>query len=203
MKIAIISGSHRENSQSYKVSQYIDRLLQQKTNPIDTYVFDLANNPLALWDESVWNNGDYWQQHWQPIATELQSCEGLIVVSPEWSGMVPAGLKNFFLLTSKQELGHKPGLIVTVSSGYGGAYPVNELRTSSYKNTYLCYIPDHVIIRFVEKMLNNDAQAESEEDQYIRQRLAYATDMLIAYSNALTSVRESGTIDFKTYPFGM
>ena len=42
-------------------------------------------------------------------------------------------------------MAHKPGLIVTVSAGLGGSYPVTELRISSHKNTRLCYIPDHVL----------------------------------------------------------
>jgi len=45
------------------------------------------------------------------------------------------------------ELGHKPALIVAVSSGDGGAYPVSELRMSSYKNNRLCYIPEQVALK--------------------------------------------------------
>ena len=80
----------------------------------------------------------------------------LVVMSPEWSGMVPAGLKNFFLLCGADHLAHKPGLIVGVSASLGGSYPIAELRTSSYKNTRLCYIPDHVIVRNVGQMLKAD-----------------------------------------------
>ena len=46
---------------------------------------------------------------------------------------MPAGLKNFFLLFGQNELGQKPALMVTVSSGDGGAYLVAELRMSTYK----------------------------------------------------------------------
>ncbi len=45
-------------------------------------------------------------------------------------------------------------LIVAVSSGAGGAYPVAELRMSSYKNSRICYIPEQIIIRDVENVLN-------------------------------------------------
>ena len=51
----------------------------------------------------------------------------MAVVSPEWNGMVPSMLTNFFLLCSNNELAHKPGLLVGVSSGTGGSYPVAEL----------------------------------------------------------------------------
>ena len=73
-----------------------------------------------------------------------------MVIAPEWHGQVPAGLKNFFLICGRAEVGHKPALITTVSSGDGGAYPVAELRMSSYKNNRICYIPEQLIIRNVE-----------------------------------------------------
>ena len=67
--------------------------------------------------------------------------------------MVPAGLKNFFLCFGRNELAHKPGLIVGVSSADGGVYPVAELRMSSYKNSRICYIPEQLIVRNVESVL--------------------------------------------------
>ena len=50
-------------------------------------------------------------------------------------------LLNIFLLCGNGEFSHKPGLIVSVSSGNGGAYPIAELRSSSYKNTHIMWIP--------------------------------------------------------------
>ncbi len=47
-------------------------------------------------------------------------------------------------------------MIVAVSSSSGGAYPIVELRASSDKNTRLCFIPDHVIVRSVGRMLKGD-----------------------------------------------
>jgi hypothetical protein len=39
-------------------------------------------------------------------------------------------------------------LIIAVSGGAGGgAYPVAELRMSSYKNSRICYLPEHLIVR--------------------------------------------------------
>jgi hypothetical protein len=116
--------------------------------------------------------------------------------------MVPSGLKNLFLLCNKQELSHKPGLIVSVSSGHGGAYPVAELRMSSYKNTQFCYIPEHVIVRRAEELLNGGEDA-AKEDLYVRQRLRHAVGLLEQYALALRQVRQSGAADYKKYPYGM
>lgn len=135
MKYAIINGSHRINGQSAKVAKYIAAALKQSDKSSTIYSLDLASKPLPFWDEGVWNNDPSWQKVWGPISNELKECSAIIVIAPEYHGMAPAALKNFFLLASKDEIGHKPGLIVAVSSGRGGSYPVVELRTSSYKNS--------------------------------------------------------------------
>jgi NAD(P)H-dependent FMN reductase len=169
---------------------------------MDARVISLANNPLPLWDEGVWGDDPKWKSLWGPISQELRAADALIVVSPEWSGMVPPGLKNFFLLCSSADVGHKPALIVSISSGVGGSYPVTELRISSYKNTRIIYIPEHVIIRNVEEVLHGDT-ANGERDVSTRGRVEYALRVLKEYAVALKGVRESGVVDHKSFPFGM
>ena len=77
-----------------------------------------------------------------------------------------------------------------------------ELRTSSYKNTRICYIPDHVVVRNVGQMLKGD-QPSDEHDAAVRARIAYSLRVLTEYAKALTSVRASGAIDLKSFPYGM
>ncbi|KAB8037822.1 NADPH-dependent oxidoreductase [Silvanigrella paludirubra] len=202
MKLAIISGSHRKNSQSEKISKYLIKELSLKFS-VSTYLLSLSENPIPLMDEDFFNPEDpNWKKVWQPISSELQSCDGIIIISPEWHGMVPAGLKNLLLLSSAKEFGHKPGLIVSVSAGISGSYPVNELRTSGFKNSRLCYIPEHLIIRDCTHVLNFEAP-ENPADESIRSRITYALNILLEYSKALKLVRESDKIDHKTFPNGM
>ena len=200
MKFVIISGSHRAQSQSERVAHYIADTVRASKG--EAAVISLANNPLPLWDEGVWGDDPKWKELWGPISKELRSADALVVVSPEWSGMVPPGLKNFFLLCSTADVGHKPALIVSVSSGIGGSYPVAELRVSSYKNTRLVYIPEHVIVRNVEEVLHGPT-ASGERDESTRARIGYGIRVLSEYAKALKGVRESGVIDHKNFPFGM
>ena len=201
MRIAIVAGSHRREAESARVARYLEQELK-KLGISDTYLLSLSGNPLPLWDEDVWSGDEKWKALWGPISNELKTSDALVVVSPEWSGMVPPGLKNFFLLCGADVLAHKPGLIVTVSAGAGGSYPVTELRISSYKNTRLCYIPDHVIVRNVGQMLHGD-QASDEHDAALRGRIAYSLRVLVEYAKALRLVRDSSVIDLKTFPYGM
>lgn len=203
MKITIISGSHREPSQSRKVANHIEKELQQH-HGADTWLFALANNPLPLWDQTVWGDSQEWTERLAPIRQQLASSDGFVIVSPEWHGQVPAGLKNFFLLFNRFELGHKPALIVTVSAGGGGAYPVAELRMSSYKNNRICYLPEHVIVRTVEQVLNdNDNDNNPDADGYIRERIRWALGILTGYAEALQPMREQVQIHHENFANGM
>ena len=201
VKISIVAGSHRREAESTRVARYIEAVLQ-KIGVDQIYVLSLSGNPLPLWDEGVWEDDPKWAARWNPVAAELRSSDGFVIVSPEWSGMVPAGLKNFFLLCGGDLLAHKPGMIVTVSASLGGSYPVVELRTSSYKNTRICYLPDHVIVRNVGRMLKGDQPAD-EQDASLRKRIEYSLRLLLEYASALRHVRESGVIDLKSFPYGM
>ena len=204
MKISIISGSHRQASQSEKVARFIQGTLESQKLCDSTWLFTLAGNPLPLWDESIWEGNPDWQRHLGPISQQLASSDGFVVVAPEWHGQVPAGLKNFFLMWSKGEVAHKPALIVTVSSADGGAYPVAELRMSSYKNNRICYLPEHVIVRNVERVLNDDpAQNNPDADGYFRERIRYALGILVEYAKALAQVRASGVTDLSKFKNGM
>ena len=203
MKIAIISGSHRHNSQSLKVAQHIQKSLSREIFA-ESWIYSLEANPLPLWDEGVWDGEQKWTELLSPIREQLRDSDALVIITPEWHGQVPAGLKNFFLLFGKAELGHKPALIVSVSSGAGGSYPVAELRMSSYKNSRICYIPEQVIIREVEAILNDDKSANDERsDSYIRERLQWSLNILKEYAIALKLVRESGATQSDKFANGM
>lgn len=204
MKISIISGSHRRQSQSYKVSNYIQQALLNTQLCDEVYLLDLADKPLPLWDEAIWDGDEAWIQRLQPISEQLASSDALIIVCPEWHGMAPSGLKNFFLMWGDGELAHKPALLVSVSSADGGSYPIAELRMSSYKNNRLCYLPEHLIIRYVETVFNEDPASNSEAAQpYFEQRLAYCLKLLREYALAFRQIRQSDASDLSEFKSGM
>lgn len=204
MKISIISGSHRSPSQSEKVGSYIETLFKDKYASVEPYLYSLGDNPLPLWDQSVWESDKTWQDRLNPLKQQFSSSDAFVIISPEWHGQVPSGLKNLFLLFSRFEFGHKPALIVTVSSSTGGTYPVAELRMSSYKNNRLCYIPENLIIRNVEDVFNsNPDDNDQKSHDYYTARLQWCADILIAYGSALRTVRENTSIHHDDFGNGM
>ena len=204
MNITIVSGSHRKVSQSIKIAKAIKSALKPFKECDEANIFDLANNPLPLWNEDLRKVGNPSNSLLESVSKKLAYSDAFIIISPEWHGMVPAGLKNFFLMWGKGELAHKPALIVTVSSGDGGSYPVAELRMSSYKNNRICYLPEHLIIRNVESVFNdNEIDNNSSSQEYFENRLDYCLKQLLTYGKAFKQIRKSDAVSIKKYGSGM
>ncbi|MGV6810080.1 MAG: NADPH-dependent FMN reductase [bacterium] len=205
MKVTIVCGSQRLNSQSLKVTKFIQHRLIEQNLCDEADIMDLASDAkLPLWDEGIWNGEPAWQERLAPLSERLANSDSFVIIAPEYHGQAPAALKNFFLMWGQGQLAHKPALIVTVSSADGGAYPVAELRMSSYKNNRICYIPEQIIVRHVETVLNDDdSQNNPEADAYFRDRITFALGILQAYAKAMRTIRESGVTETSTYRFGM
>jgi len=202
MQIAIIVGSHRKDSQSAKVARFLASQLMS-LGEHNCWICDLGKEPLPLWDEEIGSDAPQWSGL-EALTEKIDAADAFIMIAPEWHGMVPAALKNFFLVCGGASFAHKPALPVGVSVGPGGTYPINELRTSSYKNNRLCYLPEHLIVRNCMVVMNEDSSENDEgEHSYISERSLYCMKQLIAYADALAKVRASGAADLTPYPNGM
>ena len=206
MKIGIISGSHRKESQSEKIGRYIAGQLASQELAADVYFYSLGGNPLPFWDEGIWQGDARWEEFLGELRSEVNSCDAFVSISPEWHGMVPAGLKNFLLMfPGAGEMAHKPALLVSVSAGgTGGAYPSAELRMSGYKNSRVCFMPEHLIVRNAGKVFNeNPDDNDADIHDYLQARLLYCLELLAEYGKAFTGIRESGKASLETYKNGM
>ena len=102
--------------------------------------------------------------------------------------MATPAAKNIFLLCGNGEFAHKPGLIVSVSSGNGGAYPIAELRSSSYKNTHIMWIPENIIIRNVGEF--NPGAHGDKVPEWLDDRIDYVLKLFLAYALNMKPLRE-------------
>ena len=197
MHCAIIIWSQRSSSQSSKVWLFCKKILTSLS--ISSDIIDLWVDHLPYWDELHNPNSELGIEAWEKHSKILQESDWVIVISPERWGMVPWVLKNFFLWCKKWELAHKPWLIVWVSAGTGWAYPIVELRMSSYKNTKICYIPDHVIVRHVDQVLNDN----TEEDKRVELRIENSIKTLQAYMQWFAIIRQEQIIKDNPMSNGM
>ena len=188
MKISIISASHRMDSQSKRISSLLLDNLSKVYHKLDTFVLDLADAALPLWLPEKKDGKGIWGETWRSISSNLDASDGFILVVPEYGGMATPAAKNIFLLCGNGELAHKPGLIVSVSSGNGGAYPISELRSSSYKNTHIMWIPENIIIRNVEEF--NPGVHGKNIPEWLDNRIDYVLKLLLTYASNMKPIRE-------------
>ena len=188
MKISIISASHRTNSQSKKILGIIHNNLLGIKSELDIFCLDLAEALLPLWSPNKKDAKGIWGKSWSLISNNLKKSDGFILVVPEYGGMATPAAKNIFLLCGNGEFAHKPGLIVSISSGNGGAYPISELRSSSYKNTHIMWIPENIIIRNVEQF-NPGAHGENIPD-WLDDRIDYVLELFLAYALNMKDLRK-------------
>ncbi len=187
MKISIISASHRINSQSKKICGFLKSDLLNLNPEIETFSLDLAEYSLPLWSSDKKDGKGFWGETWNSISKNLDSSDGFILVVPEYGGMATPASKNIFLLCGSGEFAHKPGLIVSVSSGNGGAYPIAELRSSSYKNTHIMWIPENIIIRNVEEF--NPGDHGSNIPNWLDSRIDYVLNLFLVYVSNMKPLR--------------
>ncbi len=188
MKISIISASHRKNSQSKKISEFLQNNLSKIDSKLNTNILDLADAGLPLWSPEKKDNKGVWGETWSSISENLDNSDGFVLVVPEYAGMATPAAKNIFLLCGNGELAHKPGLIISVSSGNGGAYPISELRSSSYKNTHIMWIPENIIIRNVEAF--NPGAHGKNIPEWLDNRIDYVLKLLLTYALNMKPIRE-------------
>ena len=199
MNISIISSSHRKNSQSKKTSQVLKDFLLKIDLGLDIFSLDLADTALPLWSPEKQNGQGVWKRSWYPISENFKKADGFVLVVPEYGGMATPAAKNLFLLCGNGELSHKPGLIVSISSGNGGAYPISELRSSSYKNTHLMWIPENIIIRNVEEF--NPENHGPNIPEWLDNRINYVLKLFLTYASNMKPIRE--IINRKDFGNGM
>jgi NAD(P)H-dependent FMN reductase len=190
MNLLIISASQRINSQSNKVAQYLAEVIIgfSTVNHIE-----LCRKNLPLWDGEQSSKASE-KSDWSSINEQIKVADALILITPEWDGTASPLLKNFLMMCEGQDTAHKPALLTSVSNGISGAYPIAELRMSAFKNNKLVAIPDHLIIRNVEQVLNTPEQGEqtlTTRDNSTRQRIAYSLHTLKHYAQAQKILRAS------------
>ena len=199
MKISTISASHRKNSQSKKISGLIQNNLLNIDSGLEIFSLDLADSSLPLWSPDKKDGKGVWGDSWNSISNNLNKSDGFILIVPEYGGMATPSAKNIFLLCGNGEFAHKAGLIVSVSSGNGGAYPISELRMSSYKNTHIMWIPENIIIRNVEEF--NPGAHGDNIPEWLDDRIDYVLKLLLAYASNMKPLRE--IINRKDFGNGM
>ena len=166
MNTLIISFSLRQNSNSLKVAEH----LKTKTGG---KILDLQEINLSMWGIKT----DVWNQ----IKPRLEQADSYIFVIPEYCGSPSPSYFNFCMFLGS-EVAHKPVLLVSVSSGRGGSYPIIGARAFGYKNSKINYIPEHLIFRNVEE--------EDYKTGFMDQKTDYILGIFAIYETNFVQIRK-------------
>jgi len=196
MKLLIISGSQRKGGLSTHVANRVAKLAKGIVDyEVDT--LELLDYPEILWNEHP-NKNEI--SALRTLREKISSADTFAIITPEYGGMAPPLVKNFFLQCSVSDVGYKPALLIAVSAGQGGAYPIFELRGAAFKNNKINFIPDHVIIRDVEEFINNERYKYRDS---INARLLNGLKTLDIFGRALLPERNNILNINASYPYGM
>lgn len=200
--IAVIAGSNRQEAESHRIGEIAARMLQEDGATAD--LISLRDIDLPLWDETKRSKDlpedSPWKTVWPGVSDRLKAADGMVAISPEWHGMATPHLKNLLCCCEGGELAFKPGFLVAVSGGAGGAYPIAELRMSGYKNSFAHWLPDHLIVRNAGKFRPGEEGHEAPE--WLEARMRHGLKVLCAYADAAKPLRET-VIDFGLLRTGM
>lgn len=126
-KIAVVVGSLRKESLNKKVANMLSKLAP-KTLQLE--LIDIS--ALPLFNEDLESNPP---AAWVSFREQIQSCEGVIFVTPEYNRSMPGVLKNAIDVGSrpygKSVWAGKPGAVISASPGAIGGFGANHhLRQS-------------------------------------------------------------------------
>ena len=140
---------------------------------------------------------------WEKLARQLGRADGYAWIIPEWNGGANPSIKNMLLYADSQLLAHKPVMLVGISAGRGGFYPIMDTRSAGHKDTRYVISPEAIVINDCHNVFQTPELDEQAPDYALKLRTVYALSILKLYTEALKSLRQSKVIDHQTYPFGV
>ena len=154
MRVEIISGSARANSQTKRVALHLYNKLE---NAKEVAVGLISLNELALGPvENVFNSSCDAPAQLRLIVDRVLNADALILVSPEYNGSYSPAMKNFLDHFPKQT--QKTFGIVTASPGaFGGMRAAMQLQSLTY-GLMGVGSPQMLIVPELQKKFDEDGQ---------------------------------------------
>ena len=126
MNIAIVSGSPRRESVTFRIALFLQKKLQQKTGH-RVNIIDVREWNFPALQEEVFSSVAKTPDHYKPLAKRMFEANAFIMVTPEYNGSYTPTMKNLFDHFPKQM--HKAFGIVTASTGaLGGIRASQQLQ---------------------------------------------------------------------------
>lgn len=173
-RIALLSASVREGRNSHRVALYLQRALG---GAADVDLLDLAAFRFPVFEERL-----KFQRDPAPdvvdFARRFAQADGVIIVTPEYNGGYPAGLKNVVDLLV-DEWRRKPVALCTVSNGpFGGMQVATSLVLSLWK-IKAWVVGAHLPVPKVQEAFN-EAGEPVDAEAWAKRTKAFVDELLWA-----------------------
>lgn len=145
----VISGTDRADSNSLKVSRYIQSLYRELGEEIGLIDLREIRGELSLGP----HYGKDQPASLQAELSKVERAEGLIVVCPEYNGSMPGILKYYIdHLKFPEAFEYRPVSFVGLGGMFGGMRPVEHLQqVFGYRNAFV--YPQRVFLMNVHKVM--------------------------------------------------
>lgn len=178
----IISGTDRHDSNTFRVSQFIQKIYKDLGEDVE--IIDLKEVKAHLHEGPFYGataTNDL-KTYLQKIATS----DGLIVVTPEYNGSMPGVLKYFIdHMKFPESFEYRPVAFVGLGGMFGGLRPVEHLQQIfGYRNAFI--YPQRVFLINVWKLLD---KAGVVQDQATLDLLKLQAQGFQAFTKALAQAK--------------
>lgn len=160
IKIGIIIGSLRKAAWTRKIAE---QLIEMAPTGVAMQIIEIGNLPFYNEDDETSSPPAAWTK----FRKEVQDCNGIIFVTPEYNRSVPAALKNAIDVGSrpygKSVWNNKPCSIISSSIGVIGGFGANHHLRQSMVTLSMPCLPSEHYLSFVQKLFNDSGKFVDEK----------------------------------------
>lgn len=172
MRIAIISGSPRENSVTFRVALFLQKYFTENT-PHQIDLIDVRDHHLPLL-QGVWSSVEQTPDEHKVLAEKMFGADAFVMVTPEYNGSYSPAMKAIFDQFPKQS--RKTFGIVTASPGAMGGMRATQQMQLLVAALFGILTPNMLVIPAVDKKFNADGSLQ--EAAYLKAIEAFTNEFL-------------------------
>ena len=155
MNIEIVSGSPRQDSVTFRLVIFLQRILQEKSEH-QVNIIDVREWNFPALQEQVYTSVDNSPDHYKPLTKRMFGANAFIIVTPEYNGSYTPPMKNLFDHFPKQL--HKAFGIVTGSTGAMGGMRASQQLQLLALALFGIPSPYMLITPYVDKKFNEKGE---------------------------------------------
>lgn len=156
--ITIICGTHREDSNSEKITKLYAEFLEKRGEEVQ--VLMLNQLPENFLFEDTFNDGS--ETFNQIVEKYISSADKFVFVIPEYNGSYPGVLKAFIDAVHPKEFWDKRACLVGVSTGQAGALRPMDHFTDVLHHLKVEVLSDKPKLSVIHQYLKEDGELTNE-----------------------------------------